>query len=95
MWSGYNIGMAIKEIVALLDSQIAVLKEARELLKADSTGSVVPRKSGRPCKAENALPTTVTKTAKTKKKRNLSPEGRARIVEATKRRWAAQKKAAK
>jgi hypothetical protein len=35
------------------------------------------------------------KTAKTKKKRNLSPEGRARIVEATKRRWAAQKKAAK
>ena len=54
MWSGYNIGMAIKEIVALLDSQIAVLKEARELLKADSTGSVVPRKAGRPRKAENA-----------------------------------------
>jgi hypothetical protein len=87
--------MAIKDIVALLDSQIAVLKEARELLKADSTGSVVPRKAGRPRKAENVLPTGVKKTAKTKKKRNLSPEGRARIVEATKRRWAAQKKAVK
>jgi hypothetical protein len=29
-----------------------------------------------------------------KKKRNLSPEGRKRIAEAVKRRWAAQKKAA-
>jgi hypothetical protein len=28
------------------------------------------------------------------KKRNLSPEGRKRIAEAVKRRWAAQKKAA-
>lgn len=92
MWCGYNIGMAIKDIVALLDSQIAVLKEARELLKADSTGSAVPRKAGRPRKAENALP---TKTVKTKKKRNLSPESRARIAEAAKRRWAAQKKAVK
>jgi hypothetical protein len=32
-------------------------------------------------------------TAK-KKKRNLSPEGRKRIAEAVKRRWAAQRKAA-
>lgn len=30
-----------------------------------------------------------------KKKRNLTPEGRKRIAEAVKRRWAAQKKAAK
>jgi hypothetical protein len=32
---------------------------------------------------------------KTKKKRNMSPEGRMRIAEAVKRRWAAQKKAKK
>jgi hypothetical protein len=87
--------MAIKDVLALLDAEIANLKEARQLLKADSTGSAAPRKPGRPRKAENALPTDVTKTAKTKKKRNLSPEGRARIAEAVKRRWAAQKKAAK
>ena len=89
--------MAIKDILALLDSEIASLKEARQLLKADSTGIAAPRKAGRPRKAENALPTAVTPTAKTKtkKKRNLSPEGRARIAEAVKRRWAAQKKAAK
>jgi hypothetical protein len=87
--------MAIKDVLALLDAEIATLKEARQLLKADSTGSAVPRKAGRPRKAEEALPTDVPKTAKTKKKRNLSPEGRARIAEAVKRRWAEQKKAAK
>ena len=87
--------MAIKDVLALLDSEIATLKEARQLLKADSAGNAAPRKVGRPRKAENALLTSVTTTAKTKKKRNLSPEGRARIAEAVKRRWAAQKKAAK
>ena len=87
--------MAIKDVLASLDAEIATLKEARQLLTTDSTGSAAPRKAGRPRKAENALLTAVTTTAKTKKKRNLSPEGRARIAEAVKRRWAAQKKAAK
>jgi hypothetical protein len=41
------------------------------------------------------LLTAVTTTAKIKKKRNLSPEGRARIAEAVKRGRAAQKKIAK
>jgi len=87
--------MAIKDVIALLDAEIAALKEARQLLKADSTGSVAPRKVGRPRKADNALPTAVAKTAKTKKKRNLSPEGRARIAEAARQRWASQRKSAK
>jgi len=87
--------MAIKDVLALLDAEIATLKEARQLLKADSAWSAAPRKAGRPRKAENDLLTAVTTTAKTKKKRNLSPEGRSRIAEAVKRRWAAQKKAAK
>jgi hypothetical protein len=87
--------MAIKDVLALLDSEIAILKEARQLLVTDSTGSARPRKAGRPRNAVNALLTVITTTAKTKKKRNLSPEGRARIAEAVKRRWAAQKKAAK
>jgi hypothetical protein len=86
--------VAIKDVLALLDAEIATLKEARQLLN-DSTGSAVPRKAGRPRKAETALLTAVLATAKTKKKRNLSPEGRARIAEAVKRRWAAQKKAVK
>jgi len=39
-------------------------------------------------------PATST-TMPAKKKRNLSPEGRARIAEAVRKRWAAQKRAAK
>jgi hypothetical protein len=91
--------VAVKDVLAPLDSEIATLQDACQLLKADSTGSAAPRKAGRPRKAENALLTSVRTTAKTKKKkkkkRNLLPEGRARIAEAVKRRWAAQKKAAK
>jgi len=40
-----------------------------------------------------AAPTAKT-GKKRKKKRNLTPEGRKRIAEAVKRRWAEQKKAA-
>jgi hypothetical protein len=87
--------MAIKDVIVLLDTEIAALKEARQLLTANSTGNAAPRKAGRPRKAENALPTAATTTAKTKKKRNLSPEGRARIAEAAKRRWATLRQSAK
>src|SRR6202034_3527580 len=58
--------MAIKDVLALLDSEIATLKEVRRLLKADSTRSDGPRKAGRPRKADSALLTAVTTTAKTK-----------------------------
>ena len=87
--------MAIKDVLALLDAEIAALKEARQLLKADSTGSAALRKAGRPRKAESSLPTAVTKKTKTNKKRNLSPEGRARIAEAAKLRWATLRKTTK
>jgi hypothetical protein len=39
-------------------------------------------------------PAKAAKPAKKKKKRNLSPEGRKRIADAVKKRWAAQKAAA-
>jgi hypothetical protein len=83
--------MALKEIVSLIDAEIATLKEARALLAAGSAVTVVPRKAGRPPKVQ---PDSTT-LPKRKKKRNLSPEGRARIAEAARKRWAAQKKAAK
>jgi hypothetical protein len=72
--------MAIKDLLALLDPEIATLKEARKLLSGDSTGNAVGRKAGRHRKAESALQTAETRTARTKKKRNLTPEGRARIA---------------
>jgi len=87
----YNSGMALKEVIALVDAEIAALKEARAILAAGSAVAVAKRKAGRPPKVQ---PDT-TATPKRKKKRNLSPEGRARIAEAARKRWAAQRKPAK
>jgi hypothetical protein len=90
--------MGVSEILASVDREIALLQQARALL----SGTVAPapkKKVGRPRKIV-ALPkkaaavVPAAKPAKKKKKRNLSPEGRARIAEAVKKRWAAQKAAA-
>jgi hypothetical protein len=76
--------MGLTGILAAIDQEIARLTQARALL-SDGTG--VKRGPGRP-KAAIAV------TKPTKKKRNLSPEGRKRIAEAVRRRWATQRKAA-
>jgi hypothetical protein len=68
-------------ILAAIDEEIARLQKVRSLLSTNS-GVTVPRKRGRKPGA------TVKKT-----KRVLSPEARAKIAAAQKRRWAAQKKA--
>jgi hypothetical protein len=72
--------MALKDIVLLIDREIAKLVQARTLLATPST-DVASRKPGRPPKAESHSPAEKPQ----KKKRNLSPEGRARIAEAVKR----------
>jgi hypothetical protein len=80
--------MAIKDIIDQIDAEIARLQQAKTLLAAAGISSPVPAvRRGRP-KKNNEAPTP-SKTAK--KKRKLSPEGRARIAEAVKRRWALQK----
>lgn len=73
--------MGVSEILSEIDHQIERLKQARTLLSGEDG-----RATG---KAETAVPDKPVK-----KKRNLSPEGRKRIAEAVKRRWAKQKKAA-
>lgn len=75
--------MEVKQIVAELDQEIARLKEARALLAGGSAG----RRRGRPRGSTNSRP------ASRGGKRKLTPEGRKRISEALKRRWAAQGKA--
>ena len=87
----YNSGMALKEVIALIDAEIATLKEARALLAASSVVPVAKRKPGRPPKVQ---PDSL-KVSTRKKKRHFSPEGRARIAEAARKRWAAQRKATK
>jgi hypothetical protein len=76
--------MGLAKMLVEIDNEIAKLSQAKALL-TDATA--VKRKPGRP-KATTAV------AKPTKKKRNLSPEGRKRIAEAVRRRWAAQRKAA-
>jgi hypothetical protein len=71
--------MGVAEILAQIDREIAQLQRARSLLNGASGG-------------KHAVARATRKT--TGKKRNLTPEGRKRIAEAVKRRWAEQRKAA-
>jgi hypothetical protein len=72
----------VKQIIAELDQEIARLKEVRALLGGEAASS---RKRGRPAKKVAVL-------RKVSRKHRLSPEGRKRISEALKRRWAAQRR---
>lgn len=75
--------MGVAEILSQIDKEIAQLQHARALLGGKAAAAT---------KKTKAAP-AAAKPAK-KKKRNLSPEGRKRIAEAVKKRWAEQKKAA-
>jgi hypothetical protein len=84
--------MDVSKIIAEIDAKIASLQQARTVLLGldESAPIVVKAKRGRPKGSTNAAKTAkVAKPAK--RKRNLSPEGRARIAEAMKKRWAARR----
>lgn len=76
--------MEVQQIIVELDKEIIRLKEARALLAG---GTPAKRKPGRPAGKTISI-------VKARKKRNLSPEGRKRISDALKRRWAAHRKGA-
>ena len=77
--------MGIAEILASLDREIALLRQARALLAG------APRRgAGRAAAVKPAKPARKAR----RKKRKLSPEGRRRIAEAVKRRWEQYRKAA-
>ena len=82
--------MALTDILSSIDAEIATLKQARTLLAAGSAVTVAKRKAGRPPKVTASSPIA----SPPKKKRVLSPEGRARIAAAANKRWAARKNAA-
>jgi hypothetical protein len=77
--------VGVSEILAQIDREIAQLQQARSLLSGKAAKA--PKKAA-------AAPAAKKPVKKRKKKRNLTPEGRKRIAEAVKRRWAEQKKAA-
>jgi hypothetical protein len=79
----------VSRIISEIDAQISKLQQARELLSGTiTTGSKGP---GRPKGSKNAKATTKTAAPG---KRRLSPEGRKRIADAMKRRWAERRKLA-
>ncbi len=74
--------MDVTSLLKEIDAEIARLEVARAAIASLSSSPVAPVKRGR------GRPKGST-TAK--KKRTMSPEGRARIAAAMKKRWAAKK----
>ncbi len=80
--------MEVSRIIAEIDVQIVKLQQARALL----AGAAIPATKngrGRPKGSKNA---TTTVAASPARKRKLSPEGRKRIADAMKKRWAERRK---
>ena len=82
--------MKVDEILAGIDQEIARLQQARTLLAGDQ-----PRR-GRPKGSTSAKKATKAASAAkpARRKRRLSAEGRKRIAEAMRKRWAERKKTA-
>ena len=75
----------VKDILAAIDAEIALLERAKALLSA--SGAVVARrKPGRPAKVSTVA---APKVQKTRKRRKMSAEARERIRQAQIKRWAA------
>jgi hypothetical protein len=79
----------VSRIIAEIDAQISLLQKARELLSG--TAVKTGKRPGRPKGSKNSKPAA---PAAAPRKRKLSPEGRKRIAEAMKRRWAERRKQA-
>ena len=80
--------MEVSRIIAEIDAQISKLQQARELLSG--TTAKVSSGRGRPKGSKNATKSVVAPKKATKRK--LTPEGRKRIAEAMKKRWADRRK---
>ena len=81
--------MEVSRIVAEIDAQILKLQQARTLL-AGSCSSRRARGRGRPKGSKNGGAAAAAPVGT--RKRKLSPEGRKRIAEAMKKRWAERRK---
>jgi hypothetical protein len=80
----------VSRIIAEIDAQISKLQQARELLSG--TTAKTGKGPGRPKGSKNAKSAAAATAAP--RKRKLSPEGRKRIADAMKRRWAERRKQA-
>jgi hypothetical protein len=88
--------MNTRDILLVIDAEIAKLQQAKAILNEGSSGK---RRPGRPAKPLSTGYNSVgVKTTaldqRLKKRRTISAAGRARIAAAQKARWATSKKAA-
>jgi hypothetical protein len=79
----------VSRIVAEIDAQILKLQQARALLSGASAPAVRTGR-GRPKGSKNGGAAAAAPAGT--RKRKLSPEGRKRIAEAMKKRWAERRK---
>ena len=84
--------MEVSRIIAEIDAQISKLQQARALLSG-TTSTTRRTGPGRPKGSKNVADPTAAKTSTPQRK--LSPEGRKRIADAMKKRWAERRKNAK
>ena len=80
----------VSRIVAEIDAQILKLQQARTLL-AGAASPAVRTGRGRPKGSKNGVAAAAAAPAGARK-RKLSPEGRKRIADAMKKRWAERRK---
>jgi hypothetical protein len=77
--------MEVEKMLEELRQERSMIEEAIVALeRIMRSGTVAPKRRGRPPKALSAVASATAAS----KKRELSPEGRARIAEAAKKRWA-------
>lgn len=81
--------MEVSRIITEIDAQISKLQQARALL-VGTTAPAGRSGPGRPKGTKNAGATAPA--AASPRKRKLSPEGRKRIADAMKKRWAERRK---
>ena len=82
--------MQVSEILSEIDNEIARLQEARRLLAGENSRTT--RTRGRKPGAVAAVAAAAPK--KRRRRRKLTPEGRKKLSEALKARWAERKKKA-
>lgn len=80
--------MDFHRLIHEIDSEISRLQQARALL----TGGSTKRGPGRPKAAATSQKAASAASRPAKRKRRLSPEGRKRIADAMRKRWAERKK---
>ena len=79
--------MALHDVIAQIDAEIAKLQQARALL-GGTTDALKPSRGRPKGSKKNAAPEPAAAPAAKKGKRQLSPEGRQAIADAMKKRWA-------